>query len=96
MRPTEYSAAAIAAVLRKQKIATLPELMAALGTAAKRTVFRKLAELPYRTSYSHRGGYYTLDEVAEFDGNGLWGYDDVWSSPAWSGLCPRPPSCRTS
>ena len=80
MRPTEYSAAAITALLRKQKIATLPELMAALGTAARRTVFRKLAELPCRTSYSHRGSYYTLDEIAEFDGDGLWGYDDVWFS----------------
>ena len=28
------------------------------------TVFRKLSELEYRTSYSHRGRYYTLDELA--------------------------------
>lgn len=80
MRPAEYSAAAIAALLRKQKVATLPELTAELGLAARRTVFRKLAELSYRTSYSHRGAYYTLDEVAEFDEDGLWGYDEVWFS----------------
>jgi hypothetical protein len=80
MRPTEYSSASIVALLRKRKIATLPELMAAVGTDARRTVFRKLKELRYRTSYSHRGGYYTLDDVVEFDEMGLWAYEDVWFS----------------
>ena len=77
MRHTVYSADALAALLRKQKIATLAELMAALGTRVERTVFRKLRELAYRTSYSHRGGYYTLDEVAEFDDEGLWSFRSV-------------------
>lgn len=80
MRPIEFSADAIATLLRKQKIATMPELMAVLGTDAKRTVFRKLRELPYRTSYSHRGRYYTLDEVAEFDARGIWSHREVWFS----------------
>jgi hypothetical protein len=80
MRPTEFSANAIAEWLRRRKIATLPELMRALGSDARRTVFRKLKELPYRTSYSHRGRYYTLDEVARFDEQGVWAYRDVWFS----------------
>jgi len=80
MRPTEFSAEAIARLLRKQKIATMPELMVALGTAARRTVFRKLEQLLYRTSYSHRGRYYTLDEVAQFDARGLWAHREVWFS----------------
>jgi hypothetical protein len=67
----------MAALLRQQKVATMPELMAALGTEATRTVFRKLRELAYRTSYSHRGRYYTLDEIAEFDDLGLWSWRDV-------------------
>ena len=46
--------------------------MAALGTDARRTVFRKLKELSSRTSYSHRGRYHTLDDVAAFDELGLW------------------------
>jgi hypothetical protein len=54
--------------------------MAALGTAARRTVFRKIKELGYRTSYSHRGAYYTLEEVAEFDDRGLWSFKSVWFS----------------
>ena len=80
MRPTEFSAEAIARLLRKQKIATMPELMVALGTDARRTVFRKLEQLLYRTSYSHRGRYYTLEEVAQFDARGLWVHREVWFS----------------
>ena len=80
MRPTLFSADALAELLRTQKIATLPELMQALGSNARRTVFRKLRELTYRTSYSHRGRYYTLDEVAQFNEQGVWAYQDVWFS----------------
>ena len=61
MRPTEFSADTIVDLLREQIIASLPEVMAALGTRARRTAFRKLRDLAARTSYSHRGGYYTLD-----------------------------------
>ncbi len=80
MRPTEFPAQALATLLREQKIASMAELMAVLGTDARRTVFRKLKELRYRTSYSHRGRYYTLDELAEFDGQGQWAYKNVWFS----------------
>jgi hypothetical protein len=56
--------------LRVKKIATLPELKQALGTTVNITVFRKLKELSYRSSYSHRGRYYTLDEIPQFDPQG--------------------------
>jgi hypothetical protein len=80
MRPTQYPPEAAAALIRKQKVASLPELMAALGTDARRTAFRKLRELSCRTSYSHCGCYYTLDDVAEFDELGLWSHRQVWFS----------------
>ena len=80
MRPIAFSPDAIAELLRVQKIATMAELMRALGSTARRTVFRKLAELSYLASYSHRGRYYTLEEVAQFDEQGLWAYRDVWFS----------------
>ena len=67
-------------LLLRQKIATMPELKVALGTEVNMTVFRKLGELAYRTSYSHRGKYYTLEEVAEFDTAGLWSFRSVWFS----------------
>lgn len=58
----------------------MAELQQALGTTARRTVFRKLAELPYQSSYSHRGRYYTLEELTRFDERGLWSCRDVWFS----------------
>ena len=80
MRQESFHADDLAQVLRRIKIATMPELKKALGTAVDVTVFRKLKQLAYRTSYSHRGRYYTLDETARFDATGLWSYDSVWFS----------------
>ena len=56
----------------KRLIATMDMLKKTVGTVADLTVFRKLRELDYCTSYSHRGRFYTLRELAEFDENGLW------------------------
>ncbi len=80
MRPGQYDPEALIVLLRQRKIATMDDLKAALGTAAAATVFRKLAELEYHTSYSHRGRYYTLDETARFDELGLWSFRQVWFS----------------
>jgi hypothetical protein len=80
MRPTVFSATLLLRFLRKNRIATLPQLKQLLGTEADITVFRKLKELSYRTSYSHRGAFYTLDEIAAFDERGLWSFDSVWFS----------------
>lgn len=71
---------ALIRLVRKRSIATLPEITAALGGPSERTVFRKLKEIGYLTSYSHRGAYYTLDDVAAFDVYGLWSHQAVWFS----------------
>jgi hypothetical protein len=80
MRTESFHAEDLARVLRRTQIATMRELKKALGTEVDVTVFRKLKQLAYRTSYSHRGGYYTLDENASFDENGLWSFRSVWFS----------------
>jgi len=67
-------------LLLREKIATMRELKAALGTDVDITVFRKLRELAYHSSYSHRGKYYTLDEIARFDATGLWSFRSVYFS----------------
>ncbi len=67
----------IGSLLQKQRIATLSELKQALGSSATMTVFRKLRALGYRTSYSHRGKYYTLADIPHFDEEGLWCYRAV-------------------
>lgn len=80
MNTTRYQIQALKKFLDHQKIATLDEVKAALGDPARCTVFRKLAEMEYLSSYSHRGKYYTLKSIARFNAQGLWNYRTVWFS----------------
>ena len=80
MRPLSFRPDDLRALLLRNKIATLEELKQALGTPVDVTVFRKLKPLDYLTSYSHRGRYYTLREIARFDDRGLWSQADAWFS----------------
>jgi hypothetical protein len=80
MRPLSYRSDELRGLLLRNQIATLNEMKQALGTPVDLTVFRKLKPLGYLTSYSHRGRYYTLNEIARFDDHGLWSQDDAWFS----------------
>ena len=80
MRPPTFLPDALRQRLQRHKIATLAELKQALGSDVALTVLRKLKELDYLTSYSHRGRYYTLRHIARFDTEGLWSHEDVWFS----------------
>jgi hypothetical protein len=77
MRAIVYSPKLLTSFFNEHAIGTLAELKKTLGTEVSMTVFRKLRALGYRTSYSHRGSYYTLDEVAHFDDKGLWFFRSV-------------------
>ena len=77
MKTNRFTVESLKALFERTPVTTLPQLKAALGTAVDLTVFRKLAALPYRTSYSHRGAYYTLDTLAHYDEHGLWSYQDI-------------------
>lgn len=72
MKTETFRPERLKALFSKQKIATLGQLKEALGTQTTMTVFRKLKQLSYCTSYSHRGKYYTLVGIAQFDEHGLW------------------------
>lgn len=80
MRPTTFNPSALRQHLRRHKIADLPELKRVLGTDTPLTVFRKLKQLDYHASYTHRGRFYTLAEIARFDDRGLWSHEAVWFS----------------
>jgi hypothetical protein len=80
MRPTSFEPAVLRQHLRRRKIAELPELKRLLGTDTQLTVFRKLKQLDYLASYTHRGRFYTLAEIAHFDPHGLWSHEGVWFS----------------
>ena len=80
MKKAKYRIQAIEEFLKHHKIATFEQLQTALGNPARCTIFRKLAELAYLSSYSHRGKYYTLRSIARFSPLGLWNYRSVWFS----------------
>jgi len=80
MRTEQYLLKNLGTYLKRHKIATLNQLQSALGNPKERTVFRKLKALDYLSSYSHRGMYYTLQSIAEFNAEGLWSQRAVWFS----------------
>jgi hypothetical protein len=98
MNVVHLSADRIVDLFGDQKVVTMPQLKAALGTNVAVTVFRKLSALPYRSSYSHCGAYYTLDSLAQYDELGLWTYRDVHFSrhgtllDTAAGLVPQAPA----
>src|SRR5215475_768102 len=75
-----FASEVLRSFLQRKQIATLEELKQALGTTSTMTVFRKLKSLGYRTIYSQRGKYYTLEKIPRFDQQGLWSYRDAWFS----------------
>ena len=77
MRPSTFTTEKLRALLEAESIATMPQMKNALGTSVDMTVFRKLRALGYHASYSHRGKYYTLNQIAQFDERGLWSLGEI-------------------
>jgi hypothetical protein len=77
MNTPKYHLKVLREFFKRHKIATLDQLREALGDPARCTVFRKLGELQYISSYSHRGKYYTLKCIAQFSVQGLWSWRSV-------------------
>jgi hypothetical protein len=75
MRTPQFSGEALRSFFHEHIIGTMHQLKETLGTSVDMTVYRKLRQLSYLTSYSHQGKYYTLEELADFDTFGLWQYD---------------------
>lgn len=77
MRDELFSSNLLNICLKDNVVATMEELKEALGTSVSKTVTRKLNELPYIQSYSHGGSYYSLEEFAQFDQQGVFSVGDV-------------------
>jgi hypothetical protein len=80
MSQVNYRITKLRDTLFSKKIATINELKEVLATKSTMTVFRALSSSGYLTSYSHRGSYYTLLGIPEFDGAGLWSFNSVMFS----------------
>lgn len=57
----------------ENKILTLVRLKEILETNSTMTVYRRLKSLSYLSSYSHRGRFYTLADIPEFNDMGATG-----------------------
>jgi hypothetical protein len=58
-------------VFRAPRILTFEQLCDRLGLS-RSTVFRRLREHGYYSSYNYSGRFLTIEEVADFDPRGLW------------------------
>jgi hypothetical protein len=77
MRPQTYRTAQLVRWFEKMRILAWERITQALGSPSRITVFRKLAQLGARASYSHRGRFHTLDRLAAYDKNGVWSFRGV-------------------
>ena len=64
---------------RRRKIMTLGEVAESIRSSIH-TARRRLRQWQAANSYNHNGRYYTLPDVPEFDGNGLWRWRGVFFS----------------
>jgi len=46
-------------------------------SSSRITIFRRLKEIGYITSYNHNGKYYTLPEIVDFDEKGVFEYKGI-------------------
>lgn len=63
----------------RRKVMTLGEVAEFIRSSIH-TARRRLRRWQAANSYNHNGRYYTLPEVPEFDGNGLWRWHGVFFS----------------
>jgi len=64
-------------LFRREKVASMEGIEAAVQGRSRRSLFRDLCALGYHTSYTHADRYYTLVGIPQFDKLGLWFHGDV-------------------
>lgn len=73
---------ALRKLFRRTPVVELDALFETLETRSRMSVFRRMKEAGYLSSYTHSGRFYTLREVPQFDAAGLWRHRDVGFSRA--------------
>ena len=77
MLTKEESVKSLESYFKKNKIATMTELMLLLKTTNRMSVFRRLKILDYISSFSSSGKYYTLKNIPPFNNSGLWIFNNI-------------------
>jgi hypothetical protein len=63
---------ALKKLFRRFPVADLDTLCKTLKTSSRMSIFLRLREIGYFSSYTHTGCYYTLADIPQFDDYGLW------------------------
>ncbi len=71
------SAKALKKLFRRSSVVDIETLFQTLETRSRMSIFRRLNEIGYYSSYTHTGRYYTLVGIPLFDEYGLWFYQGV-------------------
>jgi hypothetical protein len=68
---------ALKRLFRRFAIVDLEALSRTLQTRSRMSIFRRLKEIGYFSSYTHTGRYYTLADIPQFDDYGLWMHQGI-------------------
>ena len=71
------STKALKRLFRRFAVADLDTLCRTLNTKSRMSIFRRLKDLGYFSSYTHAGSFYTLAHIPQFDEYGLWTHQDI-------------------
>jgi len=63
--------------IKSRRVVQIRDLFEVVQSTSRMTVFRRLSGVEYLCSYTHTGRYYTLFDIARFDSDGIWFYDDI-------------------
>lgn len=77
MLKEKNSSASLKRFFKTNKLGKLTDLFHLINTKSRMTVFRRLRELNYLSSYTHSGRYYTLNNILDFDSSGLWYFNEI-------------------
>ncbi len=63
--------------IKSRRVVQMRDLFEVVESTSRMTVFRRLSGVEYLCSYTHTGRYYTLFDIARFDSDSIWFYDDI-------------------
>jgi len=69
-------------LFQKTRAMDMPSIETAMGGRSMRSLYRDLSALGYLSSFTHKGRFYTLAGIPDFDEHGLWFHQGIGFSRA--------------
>jgi hypothetical protein len=71
------SVKALQQLFKRFSVVDIKTLSKSLKTTSRMSIFRRLREIGYLSSYTNTGRYYTLSHIPQFDNYGLWFHEGI-------------------